>query len=78
MRNLTLILTAGALFAGVATADANNGKGGGTPPSATVCTPVVVDPATYTGSCSATNPGGRTCTQEYVAGKPTKYYCTKG
>ena len=79
MRRFTLILAAGALLVGGAAADANKGRGGGTPPSATVCTPPVTDAnrATYTGSCSATNPGGRTCTQEYVGGQPTNDYCTK-
>ncbi len=77
-RPIILAAVVVAAFAGGATsADANKGRGGGTPPSATVCTPPVVDSATYTGSCSATNPGGRTCTQEYVLGQPTNYYCTK-
>ena len=78
MKRFTLILAAGALLAGGATADANKGKGGGTPPSYGVCT-ADTNPATpaYDGSCSATNPAGRTCTQVYEGGQPTTYSCTK-
>jgi hypothetical protein len=77
-RRILAVAIAAIAFAGSAvSADANKGKGGGTPPSYSTCTPEVVDPATYTGSCSATNPAGRTCTQEYVLGQPTNYYCTR-
>ena len=79
MRRFTLILAAGALLAGGATAEANKGKGGGTPPSSTVCTPDTGEYAGYTGTCSATNPAGRTCTQQYVNGQAVEgsYTCTK-
>ena len=77
-RPIVLAAVVAAAFAGSSvSAEASKGKGGGTPPSYSVCTPPVVDPATYTGSCSATNPAGRTCTQEYVNGQATNYYCTK-
>ena len=75
MKRITLILAAGALLAGGATAQADKG---GKPPSYTVCT-ADTDPTTpaYDGSCSATNPAGRTCTQVYENGQPTTYSCTK-
>ena len=74
---VTAAVVAAAFAGGAVSAEANKGKGGGTPPSYTVCTPPVEDPATYTGSCSSTNPAGRTCTQHYFLGQPTTYECTK-
>jgi hypothetical protein len=46
------------------------------PPGYAVCTPPVVDAASYTGQCSATTPGGRTCTAYYVHGQQVDYKCT--
>ena len=74
MRRFTLILATGALLAGGASAEANNGKGGGTPPSYSNCS---TDTAGYT-TCTATNPAGRRCTQIFnPQGESIYYKCEK-
>ena len=78
MRRLTLILAAGALLAGGATADAKKGDGGGTPPSYAVCSPDSnLANEGYDGTCTSTNPAGRQCTQTFVNGQSTFYECRK-
>jgi hypothetical protein len=70
MRRMISICVVAASLAAVPASSA------GTAPSYSVCTPPVVDPAPYTGQCSATTPGGRKCTSYYVNGQQVDYRCT--